>query len=277
MEPFELDQIGYWSEIKLAILREYAGAYSRILAAQKSPSLSHVYVDAFSGAGEHRTKLVGEFVAGSPLNALLVRPPFCEYHLIDLAPEKIANLRTLVGDRNDVRIYEGDCNQLLLSEVFPRVRYEDYKRGLCVLDPYGLHLDWKVIFTAGQMKTFDIFLNFPVVDMNRNVLWRNLDRVSSAQSERLNFFWGDESWKKVAYSADGNLFGELEKQPNETMAEAFRLRLRQVAGFARVPKPMPMRNSKGAIVYYLFFASQNGAGEHIVKDIFEKYASYGVS
>lgn len=276
MDSPQLDRIGYWSEVKLAILKEYAAAYSTILAAQKSPSLSHVYVDAFSGAGEHRTKLTGEFVAGSPLNALLVTPPFREYHLIDLVPEKIENLRGLVGDRKDVRFYEGDCNELLLTQVFPKVRYEDYKRGLCVLDPYGLHLNWKVMLMAGQMKTFDIFLNFPVADMNRNVLWRNVDRVDPAQSERLNSFWGDESWKEVAYRTEGNLFGEPEKQTNETIAEAFRHRLKGVAGFARVPKPMPMRNSRGAVVYYLFFASQKDTAEHIVRDIFSKYANYGV-
>jgi three-Cys-motif partner protein len=145
MDLPQLDWIGYWSEIKLAILKEYAAAYSRILAAQKTPRLSHIYVDAFSGAGEHRAKLTGEFVAGSPLNALLVRPPFREYHLIDLVPEKIENLRELVGDRDDIRFHEGDCNKLLLSEVFPKVRYEDYRRGLCVLDPiwvaFGLESD----------------------------------------------------------------------------------------------------------------------------------------
>jgi three-Cys-motif partner protein len=275
MDLPSLDRIGYWSEIKLAILKEYAAAYSTILAAQKSPSLSHVYVDAFAGAGEHRTKLTGEFVAGSPLNALLVTPPFREYHLIDIAPEKIENLRSLVGNRKDVQIYQGDCNELLLTKVFPHVLYEDFKRGLCVLDPYGLHLDWKVMLTAGQMKTFDIFINFPVADINRNVLWRNVDRVDPTQMQRLNSFWGDDSWKNIAYRTDTTLFGEPEKQPNEAVADAFGERLKKVAGFARVPKPMPMRNSTGAIVYYLFFASQKDTAEHIVRDIFRKYGNYG--
>jgi len=38
-----------------------------------------------------------------------------------------------------------------------------------------------------------------------------------------------------------------------------------------------MRNKKGAVVYYLFFASQKPAAENIVKDIFQKYRSEGVS
>ena len=70
-------------------------------------------------------------------------------------------------------------------------------------------------------------------------------------------------------------FGNPDKQSNETIAEAFRIRLKDVAGFAKVPKPIPMRNSKRAIVYYLFFASQKGAAENIVLDIFEKYRTRG--
>lgn len=271
----EFDQIGYWSEVKLAILKEYASAYSRILAAQRSPSLYHVYIDAFAGAGIHQTKLTQSFVPGSPLNALLVRPPFREYHLIDIAPEKVESLRSLLGSRKEVAIYQGDCNRILLDEVFPRVRFENYRRGLCVLDPYGLHLDWAVIASAGQMKTLDIFLNFPVADINRNVLWRDPDAATGVQKTRMDAYWGDDSWKAIAYRTDTNLFGDPEKQPNEVVAEAFRNRLVKIAGFARVPKPLPMRNTKGAIVYYLYFASQKNTAENIVLDIFRKYERRG--
>jgi three-Cys-motif partner protein len=271
----KFDQIGYWSEIKLEIIKEYASAYSKILAAQKSPGLEHVYIDAFAGAGVHVTKLSKTFVPGSPLNALWVYPPFREYHLIDILPEKIESLRSLIGQRDDVFIHGGDCNEILLHQVFPRVKYEQYRRGLCILDPYGLDLKWEVILTAGKMKTFDVFLNFPVADMNRNVLWRDPSAVDGIQKERLNKYWGDDSWSQIAYRSDTTLFGELEKQPNEVVAEAFRNRLIKVAGFARVPKPIPMRNTKGAIVYYLYFASQKGTAENIVLDIFRKYEGRG--
>ena len=42
-----------------------------------------------------------------------------------------------------------------------------------------------------------------------------------------------------------------------------------------VPDPMPMRNSRGVIVYYLFFASPNETGERIVRHIFKKYRNRG--
>jgi len=62
----QFDEIGYWSEIKLEIQKEYAAAYSTILAAQKNPSLHHVYIDAFAGSGIHLTKVAQEFVGGRP-------------------------------------------------------------------------------------------------------------------------------------------------------------------------------------------------------------------
>jgi len=264
------DDIGSWSEIKLEIIRKYAAAYSAILSAQRG--LHHVYIDAFAGAGVHVARSTGEYVAGSPINALLVQPPFKEYFLIDLAPDRVASLREIVGDRADVQILSGDCNRLLLEEVFPRVRWEDYRRGLCLLDPYGLDLDWGVMATAGAMRSLEMFLNFPVLDMNRNVLWRDPERVDRLDAERMTRFWGDDSWRRVMYSTEGNLFGWEEKAgDNDTIARAFQARLKAVAGFKHVPEPLPMRNSRGNIVYYLFFASQNTTGDKIVNDIFKKY------
>lgn len=271
------DEIGYWSEIKLDIVKEYAAAYSRILAAQKNPSFQYIYIDAFAGAGMHLSKSTKEFIPGSPMNALLVKPPFNEYHLIDWDSEKTDSLRSLAATHTNVFIYEGDCNKLLLEEVFPRAKRTDYKRALCLLDPYGLHLNWDVMLTAGKMNSIEIFLNFPVMDMNMNVLWADPSKVDPEQAGRMTAFWGDESWRKAAYNTSGNLFGWEEKTDNAAVAEAFRQRLKKVAGFSYVPEPIPMRNTKGAVVYYLFFASQNKAGEAIVTDIFKKYRNRGAA
>jgi len=271
----QFDEIGCWSEIKLEILKKYAAAYSRILGAQKNPPLYHVYIEGFAGAGMHLSRTSGKFVPGSPKNALAVQPPFREYHLIDIDEDRVESLKELIGKRSDVHIYSGDCNQILLNEVFPQVQFEDYRRGLCILDPYGLHLDWKVIKTAGLERSIDLFLNFPVADINRNVLWHDPTNVAPQDVARMNRFWGDESWRDIAYSTSGNLFGFPEKESNEIVAEAFRRRLKEIAGFSRVPRPLPMRNSKGAIVYYLFFASQKDTAENIVEEIFEEYRRRG--
>jgi len=275
MKAFKYDEIGYWSEIKLHIVQEYAAAYSKILAAQAAIK-RHVYIDAFAGAGKHVSKRTGEFVAGSPLNALLVKPPFSEIHLVDLHGGKAAELRKLVGDHKDVHIHEEDANKVLLDKVFPRCRYEDFSRGLCLLDPYKLNVNWNVLETAGRMKTIEVFYNFMIMDANMNVLWKNPEKVDAKQAARMDAVWGDHSWREAAYRKEPGLFGDIEeKAGNEEVTEAFRKRLQDVAGFAYVPQPIPMRNDQGSIVYYLFFASPNRTGAGIVKSIFEKYRGKG--
>jgi len=268
----KIDEIGPWSEVKLDILKRYAVEYSKILSKQKNPSFFHVYIDAFAGAGFHLSKKTGEMVLGSPLNALLVQPPFREYHLIDLDGDKIDGLSGMIGERSDVFLHKGNCNHVLLREVFPKVQRTDYKRGLCLLDPYGLTLDWKVVQEAGTMQSLDVFINFPIYDININVLRRDPSTALPLHIERMNAYWGDDSWRDVAYEKSPGLFGDMEEKiSNLRLAEAFRKRLKDVAGFARVPDPLPMKNGKGSIVYYLFFASQKNTAEGIVKYIFDKF------
>jgi three-Cys-motif partner protein len=275
-DDFKFDRIGYWSEVKLEIVRKYATAYSTIMVSQGA--FHHVYIDGFAGAGEHWSRDSKRIVAGSPGQALEVKPPFREFYFIDMDGDKVEHLEELFGSRPDVRIRQGDCNRILLDEVFPKVRWEDFRRGLCLLDPYGLNLSWDVIRAAGQLRSIDLFLNFPIMDANRNVLWHEPDKVSAAQAARLTAYWGDESWRTAVYSPSPqrSLFAgpeDLVKADNEAVAEAFRRRLRDVAGFANVPKPLPMRIPQGPVVYYLFFASQKPVANDIVEDIFEAYAN----
>ncbi|MCH7783056.1 three-Cys-motif partner protein TcmP, partial [candidate division KSB1 bacterium] len=186
---------------------------------------------------------------------------------------KVKSLREIAGQRDNVFIHNGDCNDILLSKIFPTVQWKDKRRALCLLDPYGLHLDWEVVYTAGRMRSIEIFLNFPVMDMNMNILRRSRsDMVDAEQINRMNKYWGGEVWQQIAYQPQETLFGaKEEKVTNERLAEGYRQRLMTVAGFKFVPKPLPMKNSSGSIVYYLFFASHNETGSKIMNSIFTKY------
>jgi three-Cys-motif partner protein len=128
------------------------------------------------------------------------------------------------------------------------------------------------------MKTVDIFFNFMIMDANMNVLLKDPAKTNDRQAERMDFAWGDRSWRDIAYTKTLNLFGDVDetKVSNEAVAEAFRKRLKDVAGFQYVPEPMPMCNENGAVVYYLYFASQNRNGANIVRDIFNTYRSKGM-
>jgi len=92
----------------------------------------------------------------------------------------------------------------------------------------------------------------------------------------MDAFWGDRSWQDAAYRRTRGLFGDIpEKTSNESVIAAYQKRLREVAGFQYVPEPIPMRNTLGAVVYYLFFASHNQTGDRIARQIFRKYRDFG--
>lgn len=270
---FKFDEIGYWSELKLEIVEKYGSAYTKAFANQKG--LKKFYIDAFSGAGVHVSKRTGGQVEGSPARALKVSPPFDHFYFIDLDKDKTKHLETLCVDRSDVTIHTGDSTQYLKQQLLPTIKYENFNRALCLLDPYGLHLDWEVMLQAGQSRAVDMFLNFPVMDMNRNAIWKNIGHAPKDGIERMTRFWGDDSWKQMAYkgSPQHNLFSgpDIIKQSNDAIVAGFRERLQKVAGFSVVPEPLPMKNSNTAVVYYLFFASQKPVAKKIIDDIFAKY------
>jgi len=166
----------------------------------------------------------------------------------------------------------------LLEQVFPKINKPNV-RSLCILDPYGLNLNWDVIETAGKMHSVEIFLNFPVMDMNRNVLLTDTSKVDPVNVARMDALWGDHSWSALAYHKTKDLFGETHdiKQDISHVTKGFRDRLINVAGFQHVPLPIPMRNSRRGLLYYLFFASNNETGGKILSDILVKYRNRGMN
>jgi len=270
MKKERLDVVGYWTEIKLQILQEYANAYAQVLKNQRF--IKHVsYIDGFAGAGTHISKESGELIAGSPARVLAIKPQFSHYHFVEMDAARAKRLHKM-GEQQNVTVHQGDCNEVLLKEIFPQCRYEDFRRALCLLDPYELNPNWEVVETAGKMRSIEIFLNFMIMDANMNVLWKNPDAVPPDQALRMTKFWGDDSWRKAAYTTQQGLFGPIEeKTSNEAVVAAYRKRLKEVAGFQYVPDPLPMCNTRGAVIYYLFFASQNSTGNKIAEHVFTKY------
>jgi three-Cys-motif partner protein len=185
--PFKFDEIGAWSELKLEIVQKYGAAYTKAFAGHKR--LKKYYIDAFSGAGVHVSKRTGEQVEGSPARALKVSPPFNHFYFIDMHPGKTAHLEQLCKGRRDVTVVNADATLYLTQTLLPTIHYAKFNRALCLLDPYGLHLDWEVMLQAGQSQAVDMFLNFPVMDMNMNAIWHTAEKASKDGIDRMNRFW----------------------------------------------------------------------------------------
>ena len=269
---FDPDRIGQWSEIKLELIERYAKEYSAILSKQNWAN--HSYIDAFSGGGKHIRKRDGQLVDGGPLQAMKIEPPFKAFFFIDLKATKSGHLEKLIGDDPRVSVFTGDCNEVL-KQILPGFKKSDGRRALCILDPYGIHYAWEVVKLAAKMETVELFLNFSIMDINRTAIRDRLDQVNQNELDRMNSFWGDSTWQDLVYYERHDLFGhsakDRKRKAHQVLPSEYRKRLKEVAGFKYVPEPVPFLNSKGGLLYYLFFASHKQVAAKIVKHIFEKF------
>jgi three-Cys-motif partner protein len=274
----EPEAIGIWTEIKLQIIREYASAYTTILK-EKPWCRSYAYIDAFAGPGEFISKEDRKrTIPGSPVNALDIQNKFTEYHFIDIDRSKIEQLQKLVVGKPEfktVRFHIGDANPILRETILPHFQYGSFKRALCILDPYGVDIEWTTIESIGKAKTIDVFLNFPLMDINRNAALKTLEAANPEEGARLTKIWGDESWKTLAYVQQDQLFSPpvlIKKgDGNETLKRGFGERLKKVAGFEFVPEPILMTNMQAGPLYFLFFASHQPVAQGIAEDILRKW------
>ncbi|MFN7985391.1 MAG: three-Cys-motif partner protein TcmP [Vicinamibacterales bacterium] len=264
-----LDRLQPWSRIKHEIIDKYLSSYTTILKGQTSIK-RYVYIDAFAGAGVAVEPSTEDLAFAGAARALQVEPPFSEYHFIERDPLKLSVLREVARLRPNAHVHEGDYRDHLVK-LLARCRYEQFARALCLLDPYGLSVDYELIEKIGQMRSVEIFFNFMIMGANRNVLWADPSKVSDSRRALMTKVWGTENWPDDVYQRQAGFFGdEIVKGSNDHVIEAYRKRLK-AAGFKYVPEPVAMRNSMNAPVYYLFFCSPSSTGHKIVDQIFARY------
>ena len=85
------EEIGDWGQEKYQLLNLYVQLFS---ASMKSKWDCRVYIDLFAGSGRSRVKETTRIVAGSPLIALDVDPPFDHYIFCEKNTEKVQALET---------------------------------------------------------------------------------------------------------------------------------------------------------------------------------------
>src|SRR5262245_61291333 len=193
VSAIELDRLNPWSKIKHEIIEKYAAAYTTIL--RKQPYLTrYVYIDAFAGAGVAVDAESDELIAAGAMRALSVEPTFTEYHFIEQDPDKVTLLKEITKHRREVHVHPGDYRGILPG-LLGRCRYEDFARGLCLLDPYGLSVDYTLLQRIASMETIEIFFNFMLVGANRNVLW-HIDpvNIAPARAALMTRVWGHDRW-----------------------------------------------------------------------------------
>jgi three-Cys-motif partner protein len=278
MDQDRVNEIGRWSEDKLSLLGKYLDAYTKIMKGQTWCRNGYHYIDAFAGTGRPKAKDEERYIDGSPRVALKVSDPFRSYIFIEKEDWRVDKLKRLQDEfpKYNIEIKQGDCNTTIVNEIATEIRFQNFNRGIIFLDPFGMDIEWQTIERIADTGALEIFLNFPVMAINRSVLMKQAYKLKPEQIERMNLFWGSPDWRADLYEEVPTLFGsEIKKIPQtgKSLGKLYTSRLKEV--FPEVSEPLVMTNSRNAPLYCLIFAGHEKVGKKIVQDIFALYERLG--
>jgi three-Cys-motif partner protein len=159
-----------------------------------------------------------------------------------------------------------------VREIAPHVTYESFRRGFVFLDPYGLQVRWSTAETLARTRALDVFVNFPIMGINRLIPRDSLPDTQAL--ERLELIFEDTAWIESLYSTQGGLFGETtwvrNRMDSRNLAERYIADIRGL--FPHVSQSVIMRNSTSSPLYALFLASHNATAVGITNSILKSYA-----
>jgi three-Cys-motif partner protein len=285
---------GDWTQEKLNRVSEYLHCYNKAL---KNQRFRREYIDAFAGTGYREAKSSGTdgdlmfpeiaepevqgFLDGSARIALKVEPPFHNFVFIEKHAAKVKELEKLKHEFSNraisVKHEEANiCVQELCRESW------NNRRAVLFLDPFGMQVSWQTLVAVAGTKSIDTWLLFPLgVAISR--LLRHDGEIEESLCERLDFVFGDRSWREAFYKVvprrQATLdFGESPEPDYPWRAdftvieEYFKARLRTI--FAGVAKnSVRLLNSKNIPLYLLFFMAGNERGAPIAVKIAESIMS----
>ena len=90
-DNFICPDVGAWAENKHRLVSLYATLFS---SGMKEKWDQRVYIELYAGAGYARIRGTSKLIAGSPLQALMLKDPFDRYIFCEEIPEKLNALRT---------------------------------------------------------------------------------------------------------------------------------------------------------------------------------------
>lgn len=271
------NEVGPWAAEKLNALESYLKYYATALSKQ---NFRRIYIDAFAGSPVNKvrgsdeapepTPFFGDadaqfaqqqFILGSPLRALRIKPPFHEHYFFDLDASRAETLGRVAETygHDQVQVKVGDCNPLIRS-LTKRLKNPGI-RGVAFLDPYGAHLEWATLSALAETGTMEVIINFPAA-MAINRLITKSGLIPEKWSDQLNACFGTTEWYNVSYSTTRNLFGDDMTAKNRNVAELllelYLGRLRSI--FRYIATPRLVRNTANAPLYYLIWAGPNKLG-----------------
>lgn len=264
---------GPWTEEKLDRVANYLQAYTTAL---KNQPFELLYIDAFAGTGYRASRTPGETVRGffplprltelargSAHRALEVEPPFDHYVFIEANSGRFRQLKTLEKEfperKHRMHFRKQEANAAILDIC--RSRSWQGTRGVLLLDPYGMQVNWTTVEEVARVQHIDLWYLFPVGTVQR--LLQRKGHISPEWETALDRLLGDGGWRTEFYKTqhENTLFGDIEaktKVANLRVIDAYvRHRLAQAFQGGVAINSLQLRNSKNSCMYLLYFACGN--------------------
>ncbi|GAB4487045.1 MAG: three-Cys-motif partner protein TcmP [Saprospiraceae bacterium] len=283
---------GPWTEKKLNAFVKYVKAYLTIM--NKYPKYKTIYFDGFAGSGERGapsnqglfqllqiTEEEETVYEGAAERLIKFDEPysFDYYYFIEKNRNNLAKLRERLAELPNAqgRILEfrvGDCNEQILK--LSQALKNSTLAALVFLDPFGMQVNWSSI-AALKDAHCDIWILLPTgVIVNRL-----LDKKAELKNiKKLESFFGlSEAEIREKFYVKTTHYGLFEEglveqftkisSPIERIAALYIDNLATIWKYV-TPQPLVLKNSKGAPIFHLVFASNVPAAVKIANQIIEK-------
>lgn len=218
------------------------------------------YVGLCSGSGRARLAGTQELVETSPLAALRAKTPFDRYVFCDSEAERLAALEERAADVGremdrsfDVHYVCGDVNASIdeIVGAIPQYRLGNSVLTFCFIDPFRADISFESIRQLCHGRV-DLLVLLPLGHDIR----RNWERYLRPGHERIAQWLGDDAWRdRWAEARDRGLL------PVQFLGQYFGKQLERIGYMPTEHRDIAsIRNSAGAMVYWLAFYSKHPRG-----------------
>lgn len=289
---------GSWTEEKLEAFEKYVNAYLTIMNKYRDQfGWKLLYFDGFAGSGTRTTnqgadselmielfreqeislEQISVYQSAAERVVNIKQRGFDYYYFVDL--DKSANdelkekLRPYSNQGKNLTFRNTDANSITKRMGEYLIANEKIK-GLVLLDPFGMNLDWETI-AALKGTSVDLWILVP----SGVIINRLLERDGSLKHiEKLKQYFGltksEIESRFYTKKTDKTLFGEIEKmekvkEPIKRIAELYVERLKTLFPYV-TEDPLVMTNTKGVPIFHFVFASNNKNAMKIAQQIISK-------
>lgn len=272
---------GYWTRAKLAILADYLPAF---VTASSGRATEFVYLDAFAGEGRGVDRLTGEEFNGSSRIALEVAEAggFTRLRYFEQAARarELEEKFIVEYPGRDIKVYGGDCN-VEIPKALDELNALRWAPTFAFIDPDGMEFAWETLQRLADHKRgyrsvsstkreykVELWLLFPTSGIIRT-LALDSRKMRPQDEERATRLYGTDAWRAIY---DGRVEGKISPATaKDEYVNLLRWRLATDLGYART-HPLELKNTGGATLYHMIFATDNEAGDKIMSDLYRKTA-----